>query len=130
MSAVEQAKAGIVAKDIALQDDLTLQVSDGDFVLTSSEKVKRTKDQRETIVNLCDQQHIEDVLWAFKGNYRETPLIGVGLPLYLNGPDQLTVRNELRKKITSNLEYDVFQVRDVRITGWDSISIEATRKKE
>lgn len=129
MSAVEQAKAGIVAKDIALNEDMTFLIQDGDFVLTASEKVKRTSDQRETIVNECDQVHIECILWAFKGNYRETPLMGVGLPKYLNGPDKLLVRNELRKRIIANLEYDVFQVKDVSIAGWESISIEATRKK-
>ena len=129
MSAVENAKAGIVAKDIALNEDMTFLIKDGDLTLTASEKVKRKSDNRETIVNACDQLHIECMLWAFKGNYREAPLIGIGLPLYLNGPDKLTVRNELRKRIIANLEYDVFQVQEVSILGWESISIEATRKK-
>lgn len=129
MSAVEKAKAGIVAKDIALNEDMTFLIQDGDFVLTASDKIKRPSDQRETIVNACDQVHIECILWAFKGNYRETPLIGVGLPKYLNGPDKLLVRNELYKRIVANLEHDVFYVKEVSIAGLGSISIEATRTK-
>lgn len=74
--------------DILLNDDNELIFSDGDFVVGPS-----------------DSQHIANLLEAFPGNYKQHPLIGVGIGKMLNGSDVL-IKGEVKKQL-GNVGYKV-----------------------
>lgn len=78
-------------------------------------------------VDLSDSQHIDFIVTADKGQFRQFPLVGVGLRRYINGPFNA---QEIRQAIKLNLESDGYNVRKVSIAnnGTGSINIDATRK--
>jgi hypothetical protein len=57
-------------------------------------------------VDTSDAQHIEHVLIAFPGNYKATPLLGVGIEDYLKAPLTPLVRQSLEREIKLHLETD------------------------
>lgn len=54
-----------------------------DFLLENNVLVIRGND---LVIATSDQQHIQDILNAFAGWYREFPLIGAGASSYINAP--------------------------------------------
>lgn len=100
--------------DILMNEQNDLQINGGDFVVGPS-----------------DQAHIDDILSTEKGEWREWPLLGVGLQKYLNSTGQLDDRAGLLRAVRLQLESDNFQVLklDVLRRGTQySISLQATRK--
>lgn len=87
-------------RDIQLDSGGDLKIANGDFVL-----------------DLSDQQHIEHIVESWKGNWRETPAVGVGIIRYLNHTRQVTKRGELLRKIRLQLEYDNYQINKLNLTG-------------
>ena len=80
-------------KDLKFDTDLVVNL--GDFVLADS-----------------DQQSVQDIINAYKGNYKEFPLIGVGIDTYKNStPDA----SELQSIVKKQLEADGFTVNSVTI---------------
>ena len=80
-------------KDFKYNTDLVVDL--GDFVLADS-----------------DQQSVQDIINAYKGNYKEFPLIGVGIDTYRNStPDE----SELQSIVKKQLEADGFTVNSVTI---------------
>jgi len=80
-------------KDFKYETDLVIDL--GDFVLADS-----------------DQQNVQDIINAYKGNYKEFPLIGVGIDTYRNStPDP----SELQSIVKKQLEADGFTVNSVTI---------------
>lgn len=72
-----------------------LEIDLGDFVLADS-----------------DQQSVQDIINAYKGNYKEFPLIGVGIDTYKHStPDA----SELQSIVKKQLEADGFTVNSVTI---------------
>ena len=53
-----------------------------------------------------DEQHVEHILLAQKGHYKQHPLVGVGIADYVNSPVSLLTRRKLEKDITLQLEAD------------------------
>ena len=78
-----------MAKDILLNKDLDLAELLGDF---------------ET--GISDEQHIELLLLAHKGEFKLEPLMGVGIANYLKAPTTLITRRKLEKEIKLQLEAD------------------------
>lgn len=78
-----------MAKDILTDENRDFLTKNGDFVIDYS-----------------DEQHIEDVIVAEKGWYKETPILGVGIMRYLKGPKTLIERMRLEKDIDLQLQID------------------------
>jgi hypothetical protein len=104
--------------DIELDADGDLKIENGDFVLA-----------------LSDQQHIEHIVESEKGNWRQHPLVGVGIVRFLNYNQAVGMKGQLLRKIRLQLEYDNFRVDrlalsgDLLTTGSQGIEIDATRIK-
>jgi hypothetical protein len=77
-----------------------------------------------------DGQHIESILIAVQGDYKQYPLVGVNLRSYLNSPSSPDVNNMLRKKIQLQLEVDGYRVDEIKVgTDLSEIPIKAERVK-
>lgn len=81
--------------DIILDTDNEIQFLNGDF-----------------FVDKADNQHIQTMLQAQKGQFYESPLVGIGIANYLNGPFDRTI---LSKEIREQLQADGFNVKQIRI---------------
>lgn len=78
-----------MATDILCDDYGDLAVSGGDFK-----------------VGLSDENHVEDILVANKGDYKASPAVGVGLIDYLHGPLSRGDRDKLTREIQIQLNED------------------------
>lgn len=83
------------ARDIIYNDDV--EFKDGDFKIDYS-----------------DQQHIEDIVIAEKGQYYESPKIGVGIREFQNASIS---KQDIKKAIRQSLEADNYSNIRVDITG-------------
>lgn len=74
-----------------------------------------------------DSQHIEHIMIAGKGQFRQFPLIGVGIQNMINGTPN---RQLLRQTIQLQLESDGYNVRAITISPTNAlnINIDAERK--
>jgi hypothetical protein len=95
-------------KDLNLTDLGDLEIIGGDFNLKES-----------------DQTHIEHLLISNKGNWFESPLIGVGLIDELKGSK---TNQELKQDIRRQLTLDNFSVKRVDFSENGEININANRK--
>ena len=75
-------------------------------------------------VGKSDQQHVEHIMRASIGHYRQWPLIGVNIKTYQNGPFNAVT---LKQNIERNLVSDNYSVRQVLISASGEISIDAER---
>lgn len=87
-------------KDIIIQDG-DIKIEKGDFLVDESQA-----------------QHIEHLLLATPGTYKQTPSIGIGIRRALNSP----LRPELRRRIRLGLQADNIRIRKVIFDG-DKITI-------
>ena len=85
-----------------------LWIENGDFVLEKS-----------------DQVHIDHILISSKGQWRENPVIGVGLIQFLNSEISTT---DFKKKVRLQLEFDNMKVDAVNVGG-NQVNIQAKRIK-
>jgi hypothetical protein len=92
-----------------LFDDNDVIVKDGDFFISDS-----------------DQQHIKHILIADKGQFRQWPLIGVGIRRQSNGS---TNKQDLKQLIRVQLRSDNFTVKKLEISGTMDITIDAKRNE-
>lgn len=95
------------AKDIIFTDDLVIE--NGDFK-----------------VSLSDGQHIEHILKADRGQWRQWPLLGFGLQKYLKGSPN---RQELAQLVKLHLRADNFNVRLVKISPGDEMTLDVDAKR-
>jgi hypothetical protein len=93
-------------KDFIIRGDL--QIKDGDLLLLESE-----------------QDHINDIVIQNRGEQRQFPLIGAGALNFLNGSESL---DQIRKKITLQLESDSFRVEEIIRSG-DAFRITAKQSE-
>lgn len=84
-----------MARDILTDDSNALQIESGDFVVGES-----------------DSQHVRHIIEAMPGEWRETPLLGVGVRRYLNGPQNI---QSLEAEIRRHLITDDFRLQDLTI---------------
>ena len=97
-------------KDIITDEDGNIEILNGDFKVLES-----------------DSQHIEHILVADRGQFRQFPLVGVGLLRQLNGTKSQQV---LRQAIKLQLESDGYNVREIKFDPENplNIDIDAERK--
>lgn len=77
-------------------------------------------------VGYSDEQHIEHILLAQKGEYKQHPLVGIGIADYLNGPVSLLTRNKLTKEINLQLAADKASEVKVEYDNEGKLTIGAT----
>lgn len=80
----------------------------------------------DVVVSESDSQHIEDLITAHKGWYKEFPFLGVGLTDYLKSSG---MQLELKMMIQQQLQADGFMVNQIEIGDLEKmeIYIDATR---
>lgn len=99
-----------IFKDIITDSTNDLIIENGDFKLNES-----------------DSQHVEHIITADKGQFRQWPLIGVGINRLINGSIN---PQSLKQVIKLNLESDNYNVRLIEVDSIDklSINVDAQRK--
>lgn len=99
------------AFDLIVDDSCDLIFKDGDFYIDSS-----------------DQQHVQFIMKARYGQFRQFPLVGVGIETYQNGSINTQA---LKREIRTQLEADNYNVRQLLVgydqTGQLTVSIDAER---
>jgi len=78
-----------MANDILIDSNGDLKIANGDFVVGNS-----------------SEQNVEQVLLANKGEWKQWPLIGVGITKLLNAPITRSVKKRIEKNIILQLKYD------------------------
>lgn len=79
----------------------------------------------DLLVGKSDQQHVEHILRADRGHFRQWPLLGVGLEKNLKGPIS---PQELKQAIKLQLKSDNYNVREVQVSrDAKNINIDAQR---
>lgn len=96
----------MISQDLQLDDAGDILLKDGDYVMGES-----------------DMQHIEDILDAYPGEYRNAPLLGVYLQRGING----LMDGSIRRDININLQADNYLVKKVEITD-SNLNIDAERQ--
>ncbi|CAB4128048.1 hypothetical protein UFOVP105_14 [uncultured Caudovirales phage] len=96
-----------IFKDIITDNDFDLSIVNGDISVLES-----------------DSQHIDHIITADKGHFRQFPLVGVGIVNFLNSS---TEEQEIRQSIKLQLEADGFSVKQIKISA-SNIEIDAERK--
>jgi hypothetical protein len=94
-------------KDIITNDDFDLSIVNGDISILES-----------------DSQHIDHIITADKGHFRQFPLVGVGIVNFINSSSS---EQEIRQIIKLQLEADGFAVNQIRVSA-SNIEIDAERK--
>lgn len=94
-----------MAKDIILEDG-DLLIRGGDFV-----------------VDEAPEQHIEHILLARKGQYRQWPLVGVGIADYHNAPMTTAIRTKLEREIKLQIESDGAIGVEVEVSNDGGVSV-------
>ena len=69
-------------KDYILDENGDLLIKNGDFV-----------------VGLSDDQHIEDIITSFQGEYKEFPFTGAGILTSLNASDARNAINKVKEQL-------------------------------
>lgn len=79
----------------------------------------------DLLVSKSDQQHVEHILRADRGHFRQYPLLGIGIEKSLKGPVN---PQELKQAIKLQLKSDNYSVREVQVSREaKDISIDAQR---
>lgn len=95
------------AKDFIFADDLVIQ--NGDFLVEAS-----------------DGQHIEHILLADRGQFRQHPLVGVGMQKQYNASPN---RQKLKQEIKLQLRADNMTVKKLTIADGDTMIIDVDAKR-
>ena len=93
--------------DILVDENYDLRIENGDFVTGPS-----------------DQQHVQHILVADKGHYRQWPLLGFGILRYSKASID---PQAVKKQIDLQLRQDNYRVRQIIVTSDYEISIDAKR---
>jgi len=70
------------------------------------------------------QQEIENILIAFKGEYKQYPLLGAGLQKMLKARN---TRQGITREVNEQLQYDGFRNIDFKIEDAENFTIKAQR---
>lgn len=84
-------------------------------------------DRGDWIVLESEQQHIEDIIVSNKGEFRQFPLLGVGGLNFLNSTLSI---DDIRKRISRQLEYDNFNVENISLLRDGSIRVVARQNEQ
>jgi phage baseplate assembly protein W len=97
-----------MAKDLLMIEN-DLLIKDGDYVVGES-----------------TQQHIEHILLARPGEYKNVPWIGVALEDYIQGPQTPIIEEEIKRKIRLHIESDGAKVGIIELNQFNEAKITAT----
>lgn len=92
-----------------------LLVSDGDIALAQG-------DMLWADATIATDQHIADIMQASQGDYKASPLVGVGLLNYLNGEEN----SMLLRDISRQLQRDGVRVASIEVDENGKILIDGT----
>jgi len=98
------------AVDFLLDNSYDLGFTRGDFDLGES-----------------DQQHLDLLLLTGQGNWRQDPVVGVGLPRYLLAPYGAIQVAALSRDVTIQLERDGYQVLELDLSDLGAAVLNAER---
>lgn len=93
--------------DILLNNENDISIINGDFQIGES-----------------SQQEIEAVLISFKGEYKNTPLLGAEIKRMLKARN---TRQGITREVNEQLKYDGFQNVDFKIQDAENFTINAQR---
>jgi len=96
--------------DVLLDQGYDLQVADGDFTTGES-----------------DDQHTALILLLSQGEYKQSPLTGVGLAQHLSGPMGATEQATLKREITLQLERDGYKITTLQLSDDGRLTLDAKR---
>ncbi|MEO6901543.1 MAG: oxidase [Bacteroidia bacterium] len=96
-------------KDIILDDDNDLEIQNGDFV-----------------ISLSDQQHVVLILNTTVGEWKLSPLTGVGIQKYISSSGQ---QQTLKRSIEVQLQADGYEKPDVILKGNEVYYLSSKRVK-
>lgn len=99
----------MAVKDITLESDYDLSISNGDFR-----------------VNDSDAQHIQLICDTWVGSWKQFPLVGVGIRNYKNSAGQSLA---LKRAIAIQLEADGFKKPDIKINPNDLLDLEINTER-
>ena len=74
-------------------------------------------------VDFSDDQHLDHIVLANKGDFKEHPLLGVGIRSFLKDED---VYGEMTQEINRQLESDGAEVESVTFDGVSKVNIDAS----
>lgn len=74
-------------------------------------------------VGYSDQIHVQNILLAEKGQYRESPLVGVGIRQFLASPVTSRTKAALEREIKLQLEADGAIGSEVSVNSMEDIQI-------
>lgn len=101
----------MIAIDFLQDNGGDLLIKDGDFVFGAS-----------------DNDHVEDIISAFAGEWKEFPLVGVGIMKYLNSAGSESEMQQVTKQQLKADGYDVKKILfDVAPNGTITITSDAIR---
>lgn len=98
------------ALDILLDETGDLAIERGDFVVGES-----------------DQQHLVLLLQTTQGEWRQDPLVGVGLARYLSSPYGPAQAAELSRNLSIQLQRDGYTIIELDLAELNSAIINAER---
>lgn len=99
------------AKDILLASDGDLSHENGDFIVGES-----------------DFQHVQNIVIASPGDYKQYPIIGFSAFKKLNSPAVLNNANAIKADLTLQLTMDGFKVRKITVGNQiGDLKIDCTR---
>lgn len=76
----------------------------------------------DLLIDYSDNQHQEHIILANKGDFKETPEIGVGIAQLISDDDPMSVLIDIKK----NLQYDGMNVRNVKFEEDGKITIDGS----
>lgn len=91
-------------------------------LITENQELKVTNG--DLAVEDSGQQHVEMLLISNKGDWKNSPLTGVGITSYMNAPESPSQRRRLDKEIRLQLRFDGIPFAKVEVSSFDSIYIE------
>lgn len=94
-----------------------------DFLLDSTGDLALTANG-DFATGFSDPTHLEHILEAYTGWYREAILLGVGIQDYLNSGD---AGPEIKRKVQIQLEADNYKISFITITGALELAFDAER---
>ncbi len=94
-------------KDLLLDDDFDLLISNGDLVVGES-----------------DTQHKQLILMSAPGEWRQHPLLGCNLKLWLNAPLDSERIVKMKSTINKQLESDGYVLKSLSLNSDETLNIE------
>jgi hypothetical protein len=100
----------MIATDILTDDDGNRKIANGDWVVGPS-----------------DAQHMQHLLWATAGTYKQSPTMGIGIFRMINSSIGPTDMNALRARIVKNATADGMQVNNLELNNLTDMVIDVDR---